>query len=99
MLQGEIYAIIKKVDSFWVKSERLAGWIEVRVYNSGTSIDEHDLPLVFDRFYRASKTRQKDGTGLGLAIAKWIVDQHEGTISVKSSMGKGCVFTILLPEI
>ncbi|OPX90043.1 MAG: putative sensor histidine kinase TcrY [Pelotomaculum sp. PtaB.Bin104] len=84
-------------EKVWVESRKLAGWSEVLVYDSGAGIDEQDLPLVFDRFYRAGRTRHSDGTGLGLAIAKWIVEQHEGTISVKNSIGKGCVFSVRLP--
>jgi len=81
----------------WVESRLQKDWVEVLVSDTGAGISENDLPLIFDRFYRASKTRQSDGTGLGLAIAKWIIEQHGGTISVESKEGVGSVFTVRLP--
>lgn len=71
--------------------------VEVRVINYGFTIDEKDLPLIFNKFYRADKARstQTGGTGLGLAIAKDIVTMHGGTISAKSDLN-GTVFTVRL---
>ncbi len=71
--------------------------VEVVVRDTGTGIAENDLPRIFDRFYRADKARQSGGTGLGLAIARWIVEQHGGTIGVQSRVGEGSAFTIRLP--
>jgi two-component system OmpR family sensor kinase len=73
------------------------GWAVVSVSDNGSGIAEEDLPKIFDRFYRVDKSRPASGTGLGLAIAKWIVDQHGGTISVASKPGQGATFTIRLP--
>lgn len=70
------------------------------ISDQGMGIDEKDLPHVFDRFYRADKSRTKrdvSGYGLGLAIAKQIVDRHHGTISIKSIKQQGTTFTITLP--
>jgi signal transduction histidine kinase len=72
--------------------------VEVDVGDTGVGIAESDLPLIFDRFYRADKSRQYDGTGLGLAIARWIVEQHGGTIGVESREGEGSTFTVSLPQ-
>lgn len=72
--------------------------IEVAVKDAGIGIDEKDIPHIFDRFYRADKSRSKTpGYGLGLSIAKKIVETHKGTISVHSSK-KGTIFTVLLPS-
>ena len=66
----------------------------VSVEDNGAGIAEEDIPKVFDRFYRADKSRNKEiaGTGLGLAIAKWIMDSHDGEIIVKSRLGEGTAF-------
>lgn len=71
------------------------------VIDTGEGIKEADLPFLFERFYKAdkSRTRNKSGTGLGLAIAKEIVEAHGGTISVTSHIGKGTTFTIVLPDV
>jgi len=56
------------------------------------------VPHIFDRFYRADESRGVNpGTGLGLAIAKWILDEHQGTVEVVTEYGKGSTFTIWLP--
>jgi heavy metal sensor kinase len=69
------------------------------VSDTGVGIAAPDLPHIFDRFWRADKARSRalGGAGLGLSIAKWIVDMHHGTLSVKSDPGKGSVFEIGLP--
>lgn len=69
------------------------------VRDSGPGIDPADLPYVFDRFYRAdkSRTRSSGGAGLGLAIAKGIVEAHGGTIRVESALGQGSTFLFTVP--
>jgi signal transduction histidine kinase len=69
------------------------------VSDTGVGIEEEHLDKIFDRFYRINQTRNKnpDGSGLGLSIAKWIVQEHGGTIEVASSPGNGTTFTIVLP--
>ena len=52
---------------------------------------------IFNLFYKADKNR-RDGTGLGLSIASWIMAAHKGKIKVDSTLGKGSIFTITLPE-
>ena len=72
----------------------------VEVVDRGIGIKKDDIPHIFDRFYRADSSRCKskvDGFGLGLSIAKSIVDIHKGEIKVKSELGKGSVFKVLLP--
>jgi len=60
---------------------------------------EHDLPRIFDRFYRADQARSRGvpGSGLGLAIAQWVADAHKGSIEVSSRLGEGSIFRIRLP--
>ncbi|ASK63308.1 PAS domain-containing sensor histidine kinase [Virgibacillus phasianinus] len=75
--------------------------LRVSIADSGSGIPEEDIPFVFERFYKADKSRtrnkEKKGTGLGLAIAKNIIDAHQGTISVKSKLDEGTTFTFKIP--
>jgi signal transduction histidine kinase len=73
--------------------------VTLRVQDDGVGIAPEDLPYVFDRLYRADKSRQRyEGeSGLGLTIAKSIVEAHGGTLSVDSAPGGGTTFTIALP--
>jgi signal transduction histidine kinase len=64
------------------------------VSDTGLGISPADLPHIFERFYRADRARGSSGTGLGLAIARWIVEEHQGTIAVASEVGRGSIFTI-----
>ena len=75
--------------------------ITIQFVDNGLGIEEKHLPRLFERFYRVDKARSRQigGTGLGLAIAKHIVQSHGGSIEVASTLGKGSVFTIHLPEI
>jgi signal transduction histidine kinase len=70
------------------------------VRDTGQGIPAEDLPHIFERFYRAEKSRSRSkvgGFGLGLSIAYWIVNHHGGQIEVDSSEGKGTTFCIYLP--
>ena len=72
----------------------------VSVVDQGQGINSKDLPYIFDRFYRADQSRNKNGDngyGLGLSIAKNIVVVHDGTIDVTSRTGRGTTFKISLP--
>lgn len=71
----------------------------IRVRDSGIGIALEDQPKIFERFYRVDKSRSRElrGAGIGLAIAQWIVQQHQGSISVQSSPGKGSTFLVELP--
>lgn len=72
--------------------------VMIGVSDQGIGIKDSDIVHIFDRFYRADSSHAGGtGYGLGLAIAKKIVGQHGGTITVKSGLGKGTTFTILLP--
>ncbi|MHB1627655.1 MAG: sensor histidine kinase [Bacilli bacterium] len=75
--------------------------VRLEVEDTGMGIEPHDLPRIFDRFYRAEKSRSRGGAGagagLGLAIAKWIVESHHGRLDVDSKVGRGTVFRVILP--
>ncbi|GGQ61022.1 sensor histidine kinase [Streptomyces flaveolus] len=75
------------------------GRAAVEVRDTGTGIPAEDLPHLFDRFWRAdpSRGRATGGSGLGLSIARQIVTDHGGTVEVRSEVGAGTVFTVLLP--
>jgi signal transduction histidine kinase len=72
----------------------------IEVEDQGIGIDEKDIPHIFERFYRADKTRSRQtaGTGLGLSIAMEIAERHGGGIEVKSTPGKGSLFVVRLPD-
>jgi two-component system, OmpR family, sensor kinase len=78
---------------------RHEGYAALSVADSGSGISPEDLPHVFDRFYRAdrSRTRNGGGAGLGLAIVRWIAEAHGGQVAVESQPGRGSRFTLLLP--
>ncbi len=78
--------------------------VRLTVQDTGQGIAPEDLPFVFDRFYRADKSRaesiernERSESGLGLAIAKAIVEAHGGTIEIQSVLGRGATVSILLP--
>ncbi|WP_397386621.1 sensor histidine kinase [Paenibacillus roseipurpureus] len=70
----------------------------IRLTDSGVGISDEDLPHIFERFYKASKSRSNSGgSGLGLAIAKEIVQYHGGQIWAESRLGEGCSISFSLP--
>jgi two-component system sensor histidine kinase MprB len=70
---------------------------ELLVRDHGPGVQPEDLPLVFDRFYRASSARRLPGSGLGLAIVREAVEAHGGTASLDSAPGKGTAVVLRLP--
>jgi len=73
--------------------------VRITLIDHGDGIAAEDVPHIFERFYRADKSRSKaDGYGLGLSIVKKIVTAHNGTITVKSSLGKGTTFILTFPR-
>lgn len=72
---------------------------QVQVSDTGIGIPQGDLARVFERFYRADKSRSRDsgGAGLGLSIAKWIAEAHQGTIEARSEQDRGSTFILTLP--
>ena len=71
----------------------------IKVKDNGIGISEKDQITIFDRFTQISNAKlgKPQGSGLGLFISKKIIEQHRGTITIKSKEGKGTTFTIKLP--
>ncbi len=70
----------------------------LKVSDTGLGITEEELPLVFERFYRADSSRAAEGTGLGLSIARQISESHGGRLEANSVVGEGSTFTLILPK-
>ena len=72
-------------------AEKTSDEVAIHVADTGAGIAQEDLPRVFERLYRADKSRSRkvEGTGLGLAIVKHLVQAHGGRISVRSEIGRG----------
>lgn len=71
---------------------------DISIRDNGMGISEEEQAELFTRYYRGTNTKEKpEGSGLGLAIAKQVVTLHGGDIIVKSKLGEGTVFSILLP--
>jgi two-component system phosphate regulon sensor histidine kinase PhoR len=74
--------------------------ILIEVADNGAGISKEHLPHLFDRFYRVEKSRSRNagGTGLGLAIVKHIIEAHQQTIHVRSSVEMGSTFGFTLEK-
>jgi two-component system, OmpR family, sensor kinase len=84
----------------YISLEHIKDQARVIVRDTGPGIPAEDLPHIFERFYRAEKSRTRGrstGFGLGLSIANWIVEKHGGRIEVVSQEGKGTTFAVWLP--
>jgi two-component system phosphate regulon sensor histidine kinase PhoR len=71
--------------------------VTVQIMDTGIGIAKEDLPHIFERFFKADRSRSNPGSGLGLAIAKHIIQAHGGKIWVQSQPGKGSTFSFSLP--
>ncbi len=76
------------------------GWMDIDVTDTGAGIDPEHLPRIFDRFYRADRSRSQypQGLGLGLAIVKSILALHGGTVAIKSAPGAGTTVVLKFPN-
>jgi two-component system, OmpR family, sensor kinase len=85
--------------SVLISSRRDGKKVHIDVVDTGIGIPEGALDKIFQRFYRVdeARTRVKGGSGLGLSIAQWIASAHNGSIAVRSTLGKGSCFTVTLP--
>lgn len=94
-VEGKIEIVLEIIPN--EASSRYRDKVLISVIDNGQGILEEEIPRIFNRFYRGSKTDKVFGSGLGLAIAKSIITLHQGEIKVKSSKGKGSTFVIVLP--
>ena len=75
------------------------GFVRMDISDSGSGIAPHDLPHVFEHFYKVdpARERSRSGSGIGLAIVKQLIEAHGGSVAVQSELGKGSVFSFTLP--
>jgi signal transduction histidine kinase len=81
-----------------VEAGEADGWVALTVSDTGIGVSEDQLPLIFERFYRADPARTEGGAGLGLSIARQIAEAHGGRIEAESEVGRGSTFALLLPR-
>lgn len=81
-----------------ISLERLGSQAKVVIKDNGEGISEEDLPLIFERFYRADRSRSRltGGAGIGLSIVKAIIENHGGEIVIKSELNKGTEVKVLI---
>jgi len=84
-----------------ITTRREANQLVMEVADTGGGIPPEDLTRIFERFYRVDKARSRElgGTGLGLSIVKHLVQRFGGTVSVRSRLNEGSVFTVSLPRV
>jgi two-component system phosphate regulon sensor histidine kinase PhoR len=82
-----------------LRAEPDGATVRISVADQGAGIPREDLPRIFERFYRADKSRsaEQSGTGLGLSIVKHIAQLHGGTVEAQSELGKGTTVSVTLP--
>lgn len=82
----------------WVRAKRQGDAIQLEFRDTGVGIPAAEIPKIFDRFYRIRQLSEvSDGAGLGLSIVQQLLSRCGGSISVKSRVGEGSTFTVLLP--
>ena len=80
--------------------EQLPGWTKTTFTNTGDGISEKDLPFIFERFYRAEKSRSREygGAGIGLAIVQKAAQRMHAQVGLESTLGQGSTFWVELPK-
>ncbi|MGV3661726.1 MAG: sensor histidine kinase [Prosthecobacter sp.] len=82
-----------------VRTSRSGNEVRIEVIDHGSGIAPEHVPHLFERFYRVDKARSRahGGSGLGLSIVQALVEAHQGSVSVDSTVGRGSTFTVRLP--
>ncbi|MCX6079417.1 MAG: HAMP domain-containing sensor histidine kinase [Chloroflexi bacterium] len=100
-LLGNAVKFTPKNGSFGIEArgDRIAGQVQITVWDNGIGIKDEDLPCLFQPFIQldARLARQYEGTGLGLAMVHRLTELHGGSVSVQSVPGQGSRFTVTLP--
>lgn len=107
----KLYQVVSNIVSNAIKYTPQGGEVELKIHatsshtiisckDNGIGIGQEDLPYIFNRLYRADKSRSRftGGVGLGLSIAKALVQAHDGTIEVQSVERQGSLFTVYIPN-
>jgi signal transduction histidine kinase len=83
----------------WVKASVQGDYVQLEFRDTGIGISANEIPKIFDRFYRVRVSSSEDlgGAGLGLTIVQQLLLRCGGSISVKSKVGEGSTFNVLLP--
>ena len=110
ILEDDLYQIIYNLVENGIKYNLPGGKLNIRIYrdgenavmevsDTGVGIPEDAIGHVFERFYRVDKARSRKtgGSGLGLSIVRNMVERHQGTIAVESTLGQGSTFRVTFP--
>jgi signal transduction histidine kinase len=85
--EGKIITTVEKKDMYAL----------ISIADSGIGIEEENITRIFDKFYRGDRSRTTPGNGLGLCLVQAVVNAHGGSVDVKSSPGRGSIFSVRLP--
>jgi len=95
---GKIHVRTRQIQLKKTRSQSARTGIQIEIADSGCGIAERDIEKVFDPFFTTKhKSMMREGTGLGLALAHRIVEEHHGSIELRSAVGKGTTVFINLP--
>ena len=94
LLANAAQAIVGR-GNIWIRTRVVRDSVEVQIEDSGTGMSSETVSQIFDPFFTTKKVGE--GTGLGLSIAYGLIQKHNGKIDVKSQLGKGTVFTVVIP--
>jgi two-component system, NtrC family, sensor histidine kinase GlrK len=96
---GSISVRVAKLSELKDQKKNEKGYVQIDVQDSGVGIPEADLAKLFNKFYQAKNTPlvNEKGSGLGLALVKHVAEAHGGKVSVKSQVGVGSTFSVVLP--
>jgi two-component system NtrC family sensor kinase len=94
LLANAAQAIVGR-GNIWIRTRVVRDSVEVQIEDSGAGMSSETVSQIFDPFFTTKKVGE--GTGLGLSIAYGLIQKHNGKIDVKSQLGKGTVFTVVIP--